>query len=187
MKSPESFRVEFRTAEDNPIFVATDGLTYNTSPGLIKDDLWPVSFLTVDTLTSIRFTVQPLHHSMSKDVKLTIEMPPEDFPELPANCLLEDLNRVIDETQIQCEIKDNMITFSRFLVEPWEYKENLFIEIGVKNIMMPSSSRPTGTYSVSFYDKVDGDYVLVDRSSFEDKIRAKPGEFVSVNIIPVNN
>ena len=111
MVEPESFRVEFRTAEDNPIFSANHGLTYNTLPGQIKDEFWPVSFLTVDTLTSVRFVVQPLEKTVSSDVKVTIEMPPEDFPDLPEICNLEDLNRVVNVTTIQCEFVDNTIIF----------------------------------------------------------------------------
>ena len=52
---------------------------------------------------------------------------------------------------------------------------------------MPSSARPTGTYIVSFFDRIDNDYVLVARTNFTDKIRAKPGEFVSVDIHPDND
>jgi len=52
---------------------------------------------------------------------------------------------------------------------------------------MPSSERPTGTYSIEFYDKIDGQYALVDTVQFKDKLRAKAGVLNYVNVVPVAN
>jgi len=48
---------------------------------------------------------------------------------------------------------------------------------------MPSSVRPTGTYVVEFYDKIDGQYRLVDRSEAKDMLRATSGELGKVKAI----
>ena len=48
---------------------------------------------------------------------------------------------------------------------------------------MPSSSRPTGTFTLEFYDLIDGVYRLVDITSVENKFQAIPGGLENVNVV----
>lgn len=49
---------------------------------------------------------------------------------------------------------------------------------------MPTSVRPTGTFTVEFFDSVDGQYRLVDRIQADDLLRATAGEISSIQVLP---
>lgn len=47
---------------------------------------------------------------------------------------------------------------------------------------MPSSIRPTGSYRVEFYAKIDEEYRLVDAAKTQDMLRALPGGLLQVGV-----
>ena len=50
------------------------------------------------------------------------------------------------------------------------------INIGISNITMPNSSRPTGNYTISFYDFYVAGFKLIDTVTVKNLVSALPGD-----------
>lgn len=93
---------------------------------------------------------------------------------------------VNEETwKCQTEAETNTFILQDLLKQRYEYEEFEWIEIAIDDIIMPTSSRPTGEYEIEFYDTIDGVYRLVDTAKASDKFRALPGGLYSVNVSPL--
>ena len=90
-------------------------------------------------------------------------------------------------TTIDCQISASTIKLMHVLKEPYIQTNTSFIEVGIDNIIMPFSERPTGIYKIDFFDKINNFYYLVDTVTFEDKLRAKFGLLESVEVTPSKN
>ena len=74
------------------------------------------------------------------------------------------------------------------LQEPYRYEEKAsFIVFGIYDIEMPSSSRPTGEFKVTFSDKIGDEYFLVDETYVSDMVRAEPGDIRQTSVTPTLN
>lgn len=87
-------------------------------------------------------------------------------------------------TTIDCQISVNTIKLMHVLKEPYTHSNSSFIELGINDIKMPSSERPTGMYQIDFFDKISNVYYLVDTVTFEDKIRAEFGLLEALEVTP---
>ena len=68
-------------------------------------------------------------------------------------------------------ITSNSVAFTDLIYDSYKYKNGgKFIEVAIFNVTMPSSIRPTGVYTIDFYDLVGSAYRLVDTASFTNLI-----------------
>jgi len=183
------FKITFIDKEGNNIATTTTGLNYKTSPGSINVSDWEATNYLVNSRSSILFSLQPEHPSRTEDVLIRISLPAEDFDSLPDPCLIDDYNQLINVSSINCSTnkETNSFELTSVLKEPYEFEEFAMIELGIENIKMPTSTRPTGKFTIEFFDKIENEYRLVDTVEFYDKIRSLAGELDSVNIIPRAN
>jgi hypothetical protein len=81
------------------------------------------------------------------------------------------------------DITSNSITFKDLIFDSYKYKPGgKHIEVAILNVIMPSSIRPTGVFTIEFYDLVGDIYRLVDTAQFTNLIQADSGELGQVNI-----
>ena len=86
------------------------------------------------------------------------------------------------------DIASNTLIFSNLLKSEYGFNTDEWIEFSVNNIKMPSSSRPTGSYTIEFYQMIEGVYRLVDITTVGQEvvnIRALPGSLLDVGVDPL--
>ena len=187
----ESFYVEFSDINGNAIAKTTGGLTYTTTPGTIyaqEFDWFPSDYL-ISAPSEINFLLQPEHLTETEDVMISITMPKEDFETLPDACIMEFYNGLIDPSTFECAVNAETNTFEmkKVLREPYRFNSESIIEFSLLDIIMPSSSRPTGTYQIDFFTMIGEQYMLVDTVQVFDKIRGIPGVLYSLDVVPMLN
>ena len=162
-------------------------MVHTTTPGsmVVKD--WYASNRLVSTPSELTFVVQPLDPTSSSNVQIRLKLPQEDFEVLPDPCVVSYHNQMVNEETWKCqtEAETNTFILQDLLKQRYEYEEFEWIEIAIDDIIMPTSSRPTGEYEIEFYDTIDGVYRLVDTAKVSDKFRALPGGLYSVNVSPL--
>ena len=102
---------------------------------------------------------------------------------------MEYYNRLIDPSTFDCQanVETNTLEMRRVLRDPYKFDAESMIEFSIKDIIMPTSSRPTGTYQIDFYTKVGEEYMLVDTVKVFDKLRGIPGVLYDVDVVPTLN
>ena len=112
-------------------------------------------------------------------------MPPDDFEVLPDPCEITHNNQLVNVNTWSCTVDKPSNTFiiEAKLLDPYTYSALEDIEFSIDAIPMPSSTRPTGTFTLEFYDLINEVYRLVDTTSVTDKFRAIPGGLVNVNVV----
>jgi len=173
----ESFFLEVSDANDNKIVKTSGGMVYTTSPGSVKVNSWFASNRLVSALSDITFSVQPFNPSPAADVQIKLYLPREDFEEVPSPCKVVFTNQLVDASKISCasDPSANALILSHVLKDRYTFNELSSIEFSVSDVRMPSSTRPTGTYTVEFLANIGGVYKLVDTATVTDMLRALPG------------
>ena len=101
---------------------------------------------------------------------------------------MEYYNKMIDPATFDCQpnIETNTLELRKVLRQKYKYSSDSIIEFSIKDIIMPSSSRPTGAYKLDFLTWVEneGQYMLVDTVTVYDKLRGIPGVLYQVEVIP---
>ena len=119
---------------------------------------------------------------------ISITLPKEDFEELPEACVMEYFNSMIDPATFDCQpnFETNTLELRKVLRQKYQYNDDSIIEFSIKDIIMPSSSRPTGAYKLDFLTWVEwkGQYMLVDTVTVYDKLRGIPGVLYQVEVTP---
>lgn len=116
-------------------------------------------------------------------------MPKEDFEELPQPCKMKYYNSLVDSETFECQVnvETNTLELRRVLRDPYKFGAESMIEFSIEDIVMPSSSRPTGTYQLNFYSKIGDEYMLVDTVKVFDKLRGIPGVLYGLDVLPMLN
>lgn len=184
--SSDDFKLTFTDEDENQICSTEGGLSYTTTPGELLIGDFTVTNPLVSGTTAILFEFQPHHQTETKDVQITITLPPEDFT-LPSSCELQQSNQFIDSSQIQCKVQGSSFVLTRSFKEPFTNDGENFVQVGLGGIKMPPSERPTGEISIEVAQMVEGTYRLVDRGTVRSKIRAKAGELAMVKVVPALN
>ncbi len=76
--------------------------------------------------------------------------------------MIESANQFINMASVDCSTDQTTFTIVRALKEPYLNDGKSYIELRINDIRMPSSERPTGSYRIDFFDKIEGVYRLVD-------------------------
>lgn len=139
---------------------------------------------------------------MTKKAKLVVYLPHEDFPKLPNLCQVDDISFLINRDTLRCEFsadsdsKVSKLTFTDFLNTKYTKNGDISIDIGVKNIRMPPSTKPTGAFRVEFWEFVQSkqNYMLVDEikgpsanlisGKAGNRIRSEAGKMINVKVAP---
>ena len=167
----DSFYLEIRDANGNKVVKTSGGMVHTTTPGTIDVPEWYSENRLVSFPTELTFSLQPTNPTQSDIVQIKLGMPPEDFEVLPDPCAITYNNQLVNVNTWSCttDTATNTFIIEAQLMDPYQYQQLADIEFAIDLIPMPSSSRPTGTFTLEFYDLIDGVYRLVDITSVENK------------------
>jgi hypothetical protein len=114
---------------------------------------------------------------LSENARIVVNFPKEDILIRP-KCSVTLFNKYSNGIMGLCtpNIKENSFSIKNFLSVG--YNDNLRepISIGIGNITMPRSSRPTGNYTISFYDYYVDGFKLIDTVTVANLVQALPGD-----------
>ena len=114
---------------------------------------------------------------LSENARIVVNFPKEDILIRP-KCSVTLFNKYSNGIMSLCtpNTKENSFSIKNFLSVG--YNDNLRepISIGIGNITMPSSSRPTGNYTISFYDYYVDGFKLIDTVTVANLVQALPGD-----------
>jgi len=74
------------------------------------------------------------------------------------------------------DTKQNSFTIKNFLSVGYNLDIKEPISVGIGNITMPTSSRPTGDFTIQFYDYYEDGFKLIDQMTVSNLVQALPGE-----------